>query len=71
MNQIKKERTIETKKKWKNYRKKEKIEKWKKGKKKKKDWEWEIKKKKVWFGLVSLFNGISTFMGYLIPKLPL
>ena len=23
----------------------------------------------VWFGLVSLFNGISTFMGYLMPKL--
>ena len=23
----------------------------------------------VWFGLVSLFNGISTFVGYLIPKL--
>ena len=22
----------------------------------------------VWFGLVSLFNGISTFVGYLIPK---
>ena len=21
-----------------------------------------------WFGLVSLFNGISTFVGYLIPK---
>ena len=21
----------------------------------------------VWFGLVSLFNGISTFVGYLIP----
>ena len=23
---------------------------------------------KVRFGLVSLFNGISTFVGYLIPK---
>ena len=23
----------------------------------------------VWFGLVSLFNGISTFVGYLIPEL--
>ena len=23
----------------------------------------------VWFGLVSLFNGISTFVGYLMPKL--
>ena len=22
----------------------------------------------TWFGLVSLFNGISTFLGYLIPK---
>ena len=22
----------------------------------------------VWFGLVSLFNGISTFVGYIIPK---
>ena len=22
----------------------------------------------VWFGLVSLFNGISTFVGYLMPK---
>ena len=22
----------------------------------------------VWFGLVSLFNGISTFAGYLTPK---
>ena len=22
-----------------------------------------------WFGLVSLFNGISTFVGYLMPKL--
>ena len=22
----------------------------------------------VWFGLVSLFNGISTFEGYLMPK---
>ena len=22
----------------------------------------------VWFGLVSLFNGISTFMGYFMPK---
>ena len=21
-----------------------------------------------WFGLVSLFNGLSTFMGYLMPK---
>ena len=21
-----------------------------------------------WFGLVSLFNGISTFVGYLMPK---
>ena len=21
-----------------------------------------------WFGLVSLFNGISTFLGYLMPK---
>ena len=24
-----------------------------------------------WFGLVSLFNGISTFVGYLMPKLSL
>ena len=24
----------------------------------------------VWFGLVSLFNDISTFVGYLMPKLP-
>ena len=23
----------------------------------------------VWFSLVSLFNGISTFVGYLMPKL--
>ena len=23
----------------------------------------------VWFGLVSWFNGISTFLGYLMPKL--
>ena len=23
---------------------------------------------KVWFGLVSLINGISTFLGYLMPK---
>ena len=23
----------------------------------------------AWFGLVSLFNGISTFVGYLMPKL--
>ena len=23
----------------------------------------------VWFGLVSLFNGISTYVGYLMPKL--
>ena len=22
----------------------------------------------VWFGLVSLFNGLSTFIGYLMPK---
>ena len=22
----------------------------------------------VWFGLVSLFNGISTFVGYLVPE---
>ena len=22
----------------------------------------------VWFGLVSLFNGISAFVGYLMPK---
>ena len=22
----------------------------------------------LWFGLVSLFNGISTFVGYLMPK---
>ena len=22
----------------------------------------------IWFGLVSLFNGISTFVGYLMPK---
>ena len=22
----------------------------------------------VWYGLVSLFNGISTFVGYLIPN---
>ena len=21
-----------------------------------------------WFGLISLFNGISTFVGYLMPK---
>ena len=26
------------------------------------------KQKMVWFGLVSLFNGISTFEGYLMPK---
>ena len=25
--------------------------------------------KMIWFGLVSLFNGISTFVGYLMPKL--
>ena len=25
--------------------------------------------KLVWFGLVSLFNGISTFLGHLMPKL--
>ena len=24
----------------------------------------------VWFSLVSLFNGISTFVGYLMPKPP-
>ena len=24
---------------------------------------------KVWFDLVSLFNGISTYVGYLMPKL--
>ena len=23
----------------------------------------------IWFGLVSLFNGMSTFVGYLMPKL--
>ena len=23
----------------------------------------------IWFGLVSLFNGISTFVGYLMPNL--
>ena len=23
---------------------------------------------KLWFGWVSLFNGISTFVGYLMPK---
>ena len=23
---------------------------------------------RFWFGLVSLFNGISTFVGYLMPK---
>ena len=23
----------------------------------------------VWFGLVSLFNGISAFIGYLTPKI--
>ena len=28
-------------------------------------WDTEIR----WFGLVSLFNGISTFVGYLMPKL--
>ena len=22
----------------------------------------------IWFGLVSLFNGMSTFLGYLMPK---
>ena len=22
----------------------------------------------VWFGLVSLFNGVSTFVGYLMPR---
>ena len=27
-----------------------------------------LPKRKVWFVLVSLFNGISTFMGYLMPK---
>ena len=29
-----------------------------------------LKKKRemIWFGLVSLFNGISTFVGYLMPK---
>ena len=26
-------------------------------------------KEMVWFGLISLFNGISTFVGYLMPKL--
>ena len=26
-------------------------------------------KNQIWFGLVSLFNGISTFLGYLIPKI--
>ena len=25
-------------------------------------------RKKDWFGLVWLFNGISTFVGYLMPK---
>ena len=25
----------------------------------------------VWFDLISLFNGISTFMGYLMTKLSL
>ena len=25
--------------------------------------------KVIWFGLVSLFNSISTFVGYLMPKL--
>ena len=25
-------------------------------------------KKLDWFGLVSLLNGISTFLGYLMPK---
>ena len=24
--------------------------------------------KRIWVGLVSLFNGISTFVGYLMPK---
>ena len=24
--------------------------------------------KRMWFGLVSLFNGISTFVDYLMPK---
>ena len=22
----------------------------------------------IWFGVISLFNGISTFVGYLMPK---
>ena len=26
------------------------------------------KKNSDWFGLVSMFNGISTFVGYLMPK---
>ena len=28
----------------------------------------QSKERMVWFGLVSLFNGISTFVGYLMPK---
>ena len=30
---------------------------------------WGEKKHNDWFGLVSLFNGISTFVGYFMPKL--
>ena len=30
--------------------------------------EMHLKPNLVWFGLVSLFNGISTFVGYLMPK---
>ena len=30
---------------------------------------WEFKERLVWFGLVSLFNSISTFVGYVMPKL--
>ena len=30
--------------------------------------EYDENQKKVRFGLVSLFNGISTFVGYLMPK---
>ena len=28
-----------------------------------------VRGKMIWFGLVSLFNGISTFVGYLMPTL--
>ena len=26
------------------------------------------KRERIWFGLVSLFNGISTFVGYVMTK---